>query len=347
MTYLRLCPELRSSVLEAPDQSGPDQVVFWDAKADLDPALLTGRYVRCSYGETVRALAASEVHLVEVPEPLWLRAWARTYPIVIAALIIRRLHGRRRPRIVTYAIDNLPISERGFGRWTGSALRALRITIGVIDFVVFGTSDARSNYEACFPKVPPCDVVWASLGPCPCLAQEAPDRRPVVLFVGELEQRKGVPTLLAAWSKSRLSKAGHQLHIVGDGPLAGLVRDGASRDASVVWHGRINDRARLHGLYRTSAVVVQPSERHPRWREQLGLGALEGESHSCQLVVSDESGMADALARRSQAIVVRDQTADRLAEALVLAVRKFDLRGTAPAAPPPSRNEVTQRFQDW
>ncbi len=55
------------------------------------------------------------------------------------------------------------------------------------------------------------------------------------LFVGRLDATKGIDVLLSAWSKV---PGDARLKIVGDGPLAAVVREAASSDSRIEWLGR-------------------------------------------------------------------------------------------------------------
>jgi glycosyltransferase involved in cell wall biosynthesis len=55
------------------------------------------------------------------------------------------------------------------------------------------------------------------------------------IFVGRLAPEKGIETLVEAWRKL---EGKQQLKIVGDGPLAGVVREAAARDPRIEWLGR-------------------------------------------------------------------------------------------------------------
>ena len=77
------------------------------------------------------------------------------------------------------------------------------------------------------------------------------------LFVGRLSAEKGVPTLLAAWS--RLERR-IPLTIVGDGPLAPMVADAAGRLPGVTWLGR-RQQADAQRLIGDAAVLDLPVRR--------------------------------------------------------------------------------------
>ncbi len=75
------------------------------------------------------------------------------------------------------------------------------------------------------------------------------------LFVGRLSSEKGIDTLIRAWSHHCPTVP---LRIAGDGPMAGEVRDLASRLEMVQWLGPLR-RDRLTALYKDASMLIVPS----------------------------------------------------------------------------------------
>lgn len=78
-----------------------------------------------------------------------------------------------------------------------------------------------------------------------------------VLFVGRLEQAKGITLLLDAWT-SKVAELWGQLVVAGDGPLRGLVIERSANDATVLWAGSLPPSRVLEHM-RRSRLVVLPS----------------------------------------------------------------------------------------
>ena len=87
------------------------------------------------------------------------------------------------------------------------------------------------------------------------------------LFVGRLSEEKGVATLIEAWR--RLGGA-MPLRVVGDGPLAPMVRAAAARDPAIEWLGW-QPGAQVRQLMEEAAFLVVPSECY----ETFGLVVIE------------------------------------------------------------------------
>lgn len=75
------------------------------------------------------------------------------------------------------------------------------------------------------------------------------------IYVGRLSKEKGLDTLLAAWERM---PGNLPLKIVGDGPLAPMVREAAERNSAIQWLG-FQPRERVHALVSDAALLVAPS----------------------------------------------------------------------------------------
>jgi glycosyltransferase involved in cell wall biosynthesis len=78
-----------------------------------------------------------------------------------------------------------------------------------------------------------------------------------VLYVGRIDEAKGVDRLLDAWRHGGRD-SGRSLVVAGDGPLAALVEEAAASDPTIRWRGRL-DRAGVAEAMGDAAYVVVPS----------------------------------------------------------------------------------------
>lgn len=116
----------------------------------------------------------------------------------------------------------------------------------------------------------------------------AEDEAPLVLFVGRLEEEKGIPVLLDAWERAE-RPAGARLAVAGDGPLAAEVS--ARSRLGVRALGRV-PRERLPALYAAADVLVLPSVRTATFTEPWGLVVNEAMHQGTPVIVSDSVGAA-------------------------------------------------------
>jgi glycosyltransferase involved in cell wall biosynthesis len=117
-------------------------------------------------------------------------------------------------------------------------------------------------------------------------------RSPILLFVGRLDDEKGVGVLLDAWSGTTARTRGWVLRIVGTGPLERMVRERAAGDGTLQYLGSLKDH-RLTEQYRSAATVAIPSQ----WFEGYPRVVSEALSAATPVAASD-LGSLGSLVRR-------------------------------------------------
>lgn len=211
-----------------------------------------------------------------------------------AILCVRIL--RRQPGVITFHGMHLLRRSRGPMRWLiGADLRrAIRfsraaICVSASEFddasAVAGSrgSDRVVRVDNGIPDPEPPDAqvrasVRRELG--------IGDDEMAVLFVGQLEARKGVLDLIAALELARAQGARAVGLIAGEGPLRESLEQRAGPAGARVL-GRRDD---VDDLLQAADVFAMPSE-----REGLSLAVLEAMSRGLALVVSDGPGNPDAV----------------------------------------------------
>jgi len=173
----------------------------------------------------------------------------------------------------------------------------------------------------------------------------APDG-PVVLYVGRVEERKGVHVLVDAFERiisARVPQA--RLLIVGpysywqrgdNGYYDTLARRCAA-NARIELRGPTYNDAELSAVYRSGTVAVVPST----FPEALGLTSLEAQASGVPVVVSDAGGLPETVADGRSGFVVAHHQAEPLAERVVELLRNEQRRLEMAAA---AREWVLQRF---
>ncbi|MET1033926.1 MAG: glycosyltransferase [Arthrobacter sp.] len=325
---IRIIPELRAAHVERDPSLTPARTLYFGRMYDLaDEPPATFERVRMA--SAVRLLLRSDATVLEVPEPLWLRFLPRTAVLVAAwrlggALAAARGGSRGgRRRVVTYAIEN---NDPRLLLRTGIPGRAAPAVLGWligawtarnIDRIAYGSAGARAAYAALpgadrvpartLPELPAPRATVAS--PSAAAPRSDPDgsgAAPRAVFVGDLSARKGVPELLAAWERVEPLLPGARLDVVGGGALAADVAAWvAAAPRSRRFHGLLPHHEALRVLGE-STVLVAPSRRHGRWREQIGLPVTEALALGLTVVTTDETGLAAWLRAAGHGVLASD-----------------------------------------
>jgi len=139
------------------------------------------------------------------------------------------------------------------------------------------------------------------------------DGCPNVLFVGRLEDRKGLPYLLKAYRLLRKDGVNCRLLVVGSGPQEREARRYVMtrRLSHVEFLGRVSDAEKAQ-LFKTADVFVSPAT----GRESFGIVLLEAMASGAPIVCSDIHGYKGVVQRGRQAILVPPRDARSLAAAI-------------------------------
>ena len=106
-----------------------------------------------------------------------------------------------------------------------------------------------------------------------------------VVFVGRLAPEKGIGALIEAWKQLREHV---ELKILGDGPLADMVKDAARNDVRITWLGR-RPSADVLRIVGDAICLVMPS----LWYETFGRTIAEAYSKGTPVVASRLGAMAE------------------------------------------------------
>ncbi|MET0167294.1 MAG: glycosyltransferase family 4 protein [Vicinamibacterales bacterium] len=150
-----------------------------------------------------------------------------------------------------------------------------------------------------------------------------------ILYVGRLEESKGVPELLRAFSAMKRNGDGGVLRLIGTGPLVGKVRAAAGAESGIEVLGYTPNEA-IPGELAHARCLVLPSVTTKWGREPWGLVINEAMAAGVPVITTDAVGAAaGGLVRDGRnGFVVPEKAPDALAAAMSRLVSDASLAGT-------------------
>ncbi|MCD2170211.1 glycosyltransferase [Microbacterium sp. JC 701] len=312
---------LRSAHLER-DSAGSALTIYTELNYDLDAAFVSQRdnVRKANVFQLSRLLLAHGVRTLELNEPAMVRAWPQLVSVLISTWGLRR----RGLRVVAYCIENLPVRSQieavARGRFSFLAPigdRLVTVLASQYSRLAFGTEGALRHYARYGVFASSRVRLFTSL---PAPRSDVGDRRDVdAVFVGALDDRKGIAQLMGAWDVLSRRLPALRLEILGKGPLLESVKDWAGQYPGV----RLREspsRAEIADAHSRARVAILLSQPVPGWREQVGLPIIEALAAGCTVVTTTESGIAEELAALGHHTIAPDSTAEHTAEIIEKAV---------------------------
>ena len=260
------------------------------------------------------------VHHHSRPSGLWLTRWGSR-----SARQILSLHSMQYGWAFGYGGWDRRLFSRGF--------RAAARVLCVSDFI------RRHAVERC-PDIGGVSITFyngvdvATFHPD---GEPTADAAPIILYVGRVEERKGVHVLLEAFERTISVQAPTaRLLIVGPHSYWNAAPTPYYRDvmARAEAHPRIELRGptyvddELAAVYRQATIGVVPSI----FPEALGLTSLEAQASGLPVVVSDAGGLPETVAAGTSGLVVAHRDATQLAAAILELLADEPRRRTMAAA---------------
>ncbi len=170
-----------------------------------------------------------------------------------------------------------------------------------------------------------------------------------ILFVGRLEERKGLIHLLKAYHRLRKRRVDARLLVIGDGPKRREYKRfvGLRSIRDVEFLGRVSDEEKVR-YFASADIYCAPNT----GQESFGIVLLEAMAAGVPIVASDIHGFKNVMQRNVQGLLVEPRNPRALAAALYALSRNADLRhemGDAGRARAPefSWDSVTERIVDF
>ena len=136
-----------------------------------------------------------------------------------------------------------------------------------------------------------------------------------VVFVGRLIELKGADAAIHSFAQLCAEFPESRLHIVGYGPEEARLVAMAASLPNVVFHGGAS-RDQIRALFAQSRVVVAPSRLVDGRREALNLVAVQAAACGLPVVAYDSGGLREAVERDVTGLLVAEDDAEALTNAL-------------------------------
>jgi glycosyltransferase involved in cell wall biosynthesis len=131
-----------------------------------------------------------------------------------------------------------------------------------------------------------------------------------ILFVGRLDEAKGIAYLLEAWKMVRRDYPHIELVMAGKGEMENIVK----KEKGIRFLGMVKNQD-LPALFNSSLFTVYPSVTLPRWEEQVGMVNLQ--SLACGTpVITTKSGAIPEYINSKVGILVPERDSKALAKAM-------------------------------
>ena len=291
-----------------PGEPVPGLTVHRTSQAGAARMVASGRYRAAIVGLGGRVALPSSyaaARRARIPFVLWTSIWEhpRTLPHRLSAIATRALY-RRADAVVTYG----PHVTAHVGR-RDNVFEAPQ----AVSAELFGAPIDEAEWRAWRERAGAADGAF------------------LALFVGRLEEEKGVRILLTAWRDAGLENAA--LALAGSGPL----RDGGTLLGQV-------ERERLPALYAAADALVLPSIRTATFTEPWGLVVNEAMHQGTPAIVTDAVGAAaGGLVRDGRnGLVVPERDPAALAAALRTLAHDPQLRARLGSAARDDVNEYSE-----
>lgn len=328
---IKVFQTLRTVNLERAQMFVPATYLYEQHRYDFDADLAKQLPVFQNHPlKSAMIILRNKIAILEVNEPL-MREGLVGSSLAILALKLNPKNART-TLVVSYAMENLDPFLRPTPRLRSYVRRWLdrmisKFVYRQVDRLVYATPSAQQLYSTLLGTAPTQDAELIEHLPSVCACREHHKDVPSVVFVGDFSHRKGLDALLDAWPSIFERNPEATLTIIGKGQLEERVQELIAKRAEC--KALIDPpRREIHEALSQGHVLVMPSRRTARWREQVGLPICEGLAHACHVVTSDETGLASWLTANGHT-VIREPRIDTDLPSAVDAALKSAMQGTA------------------
>ena len=149
-----------------------------------------------------------------------------------------------------------------------------------------------------------------------------------LLFVGRLDESKGIRYLLPAFKRVKEKIRDVNLVLIGDGPLREEILQFSKQDilkGSISLFGILKNRD-LPPYFRAASLTVTPSITTRKWEEQIGMVNIQSMACGTPVVSTLSGAIPEFVKDEETGLLVLERDSDELAGAIIRLLTDDDLR---------------------
>ncbi len=304
-------------------------VHFYDSTpySDLYPEELTGLVRYRNFFDLCQKMKSHRPDVIQGSEPY---GFPRTAQACAASFLMSKI---LKAPLFFPMLENSPPESR-FGLLSPALKGYLKIYAGQCFTILClnnGVIKSLQDVGVSGDKLVKCN--WGTWGVetdefTPDKGKDDPDFGRAILFVGRLDEAKGIPYLLQAFKEVKKSANDVKLVIIGDGPLReeiGAFSRSNNFEKDILLLGTIKNRD-LPQYFRAAEITVAPSVTTPKWQEQIGMVNIQSMACGTPVVSTFSGAIPEYIKHDETGILVPERDSASLADAMIKLLKEDDLR---------------------
>ncbi len=159
-------------------------------------------------------------------------------------------------------------------------------------------------------------------------AEHNVEGKTILLFVGAMDNRKGLNTLIEAFAQASSKYENLHLVMIGEGPMKENLK---LKIRNLKLEGVVTilpwfDNEKLPAVMSSADMFIYPSEPYGGWEEQFGYSAAEASACGLPVITTKVGSLPDIIKDSVTGIVVPPANSGNLAEAIMKLANDRDLR---------------------
>lgn len=292
---------------------------------DMKPQEFTNTVQYNSPGDLLEKLKAIKPDIIQGPEPYASRQALRN------CFVVLKYHKKYKVPFVFPVFENRPAKIK-FGPIVGVFMRwALGYYGHYAQKIIALNLGAQDNLlEASVNKNKIIRMCWGTWGIDPTefhsvtgssIIEREKNKKPIILFVGKVEEQKGILDLLEAFRKLRQKNSHIQLNVIGSGSLVDKIKN----EPGVKYIGTVKNKD-IPKYFQEATVTCVPSKTTKIWAEQVGMVNIQSIACGTPVVSTFSGAIGEYLPNNRAALLVPEDNVKALTNALYKVVTDDNFR---------------------